>query len=100
MNSSKISSAISGLTIGLEIAGSRKFWMGNDVILVGTSPMVDIYQAILKKQKIETKTVNSNSISLIGLKSIYKNYIFYEKINRFQSSKKLTYTKLTYKYIK
>ena len=79
LNSSKISSAISGLTIGLEIAGSRKFWMGNDVILVGTSPMVDIYQAILKKQKIETKTIDSNSISLIGLKSIYKNYIFYEK---------------------
>ena len=44
-------------------------------------------QAILKKQKIETKTIDSNSISLIGLKSIYKNYIFYEKINNFNQVK-------------
>ena len=79
LDSSKISSALSGLTIGLEIAGSRKFWIGNYVILVGSSPMIDIYQAVLKAQKIETKIIDSNSLSLAGLKYIYKNHMLSKK---------------------
>ena len=73
LNSSEIISCLSGLIIGLEIAGSRKYWLGNEVILVGSSPMVDIYKLILNKQNIVTSIQDSKDISLIGLKDIYKN---------------------------
>ncbi len=73
LNSSEILSCLSGLIIGLEIAGSRKYWLGNEVILVGSSPMVDIYKLILNKQNIATSIQDSKDISLIGLKDIYKN---------------------------
>ena len=73
LNSKEVLSCLSGLTIGLEIAGSRKYWLGNEVTLVGSSPMVDIYDLILTKQNIATKIHDSKNLSLIGLKDIYKN---------------------------
>ena len=79
LNSTEVLSCLSGLTIGLEIAGSRKYWLGNQVILVGSTPMVDIYQLILKKQNIKTKIHDSKYISLKGLKVIYKKLINLEK---------------------
>ena len=79
LNSTEVLSCLSGLTIGLEIAGSREYWLGNEVVLVGSSPMIDIYQLILSKQNIETKIHDSKNISLIGLKVIYKNFNKYRK---------------------
>ena len=78
LNSKDILSCLSGLTIGLEVAGSRKYWLDNEVILVGSSPMVDIYKLILNRLNINTKIQDSKNISLSGLKVIYK------KLNEFR----------------
>ncbi len=80
LKSTEVLSCLSGLTIGLEIAGSRKYWLGNQVILVGSSPMVDIYQLILNKQNIKTKIHDTSNISLTGLKVIYKNLNEFKKV--------------------
>ena len=68
-------SRLSGYTIGLEIAGSRHFWLGNNVIIVGTHPVAEIYSEVLKKQGVKSRIFLSNELSLNGLKVTYQSLL-------------------------
>ena len=69
-----IRSRLSGYTIGLEIAGSKKFWLGNEVVLVGNNTVTAIYKAVLEEQGIKPKVCLSDELSLNGLKATYKKF--------------------------
>ncbi len=70
-----IKSRLSGYIIGLEIAGSKNFWIGNEVVIVGIDPITQIYQAVLEEQGIDLNTYLSDELSLSGLKATYVNLL-------------------------
>ncbi len=66
-----VRSRLSGYVIGLELSGSKNFWLGHDVVVVGTKPVTSIYEKVLKDLGIKTKTFLSGELSFKGLQTIY-----------------------------
>ena len=62
---------LSGLLIGLELAGARAFWLGQEIVLIGRSSLCTLYQAALEKQGVNSETYDGDQMVLEGLKAAY-----------------------------
>lgn len=58
---------LSGLLIGAELAAMRPYWLGQQVALVGTSELADIYAYALKAQGIVPAVADAEGMTLRGL---------------------------------
>ena len=62
---------LSGLLIGLELAGARPYWLGRDVALVGDGGLGVHYATALRAQGVPVRDFNAQDMTLAGLTSAY-----------------------------
>ena len=62
---------LSGMLIGLELAGAKGFWLGNQVVIIGGNKIVDHYQAALTQQGVMPICANADEMVLVGLAASY-----------------------------
>jgi 2-dehydro-3-deoxygalactonokinase len=58
---------LSGLLIGLELAGARPYWLGRDVVLIGGATLAARYAAALATCGVEARTCDGTAMTLAGL---------------------------------
>lgn len=63
-------SRLSGLLIGLDIAGTRPYWLGREVVLIGADPLCARYAAALGAQGVTTHIAGAD-MTLAGLAAAY-----------------------------
>ena len=66
-------SCLSGYLIGLELSGSRPYWMGETVLIVGEHKISLAYEQGLTTQGVIVQRDSYNDASLQGLKEIYNS---------------------------
>lgn len=64
-------SRLSGMLIGLELAGARPYWLGQRIALIGDPKLTKLYQVALDQQGAPTDMVDGNAMTLAGLKAAY-----------------------------
>ena len=62
---------LSGYLIGLELSGSRPYWLGEKVYILGEEAISIAYEVALKAQGIFVDRYHEKNASLDGLKAIY-----------------------------
>ncbi|EBA08404.1 2-dehydro-3-deoxygalactonokinase [Sagittula stellata] len=62
---------LSGLLIGLELAGARPYWLGQEVVILGESALAEIYRTALAAQSAMVRTVSVEGVTLTGLTAAY-----------------------------
>ena len=62
---------LSGYLIGLEISGSRPYWLGEKVYILGEETISIAYEVALMAQGIFVERYHGKNASLDGLKAIY-----------------------------
>ncbi len=63
---------LSGYLIGLELAGSRPYWLGQKVLILGEDDISLAYEQGLDCQGVIVERVCAKNVALDGLKAIYK----------------------------
>jgi 2-dehydro-3-deoxygalactonokinase len=66
---------MSGLLIGMELAGAKPYWLGQEVALVGASALNDLYAAALTAQGLEVTKHSGDEMTLKGLTAAYQESI-------------------------
>ena len=64
---------LSGYLIGLELSGSRPYWLGEKVFILGEDKISLCYEVALKAQGIFVERYHEKDTSLDGLKAIYNS---------------------------
>jgi len=62
---------LSGLLIGLELAGARPYWLGQDIRVVGAGGIAGAYRDALAAQGASVATVAGDGMVLRGLRAAY-----------------------------
>lgn len=65
-------SRLSGYLIGLELSGSKHYWLGQDLVLIGDSTLNGLYSRALEGQGANCRLVSGNDMTLAGLKAAYQ----------------------------
>ncbi|GLQ34287.1 2-keto-3-deoxy-galactonokinase [Amylibacter marinus] len=60
-------STLSGLLIGLELGGAKPYWLGQQVLIVGSGHQSEIYRHALVKQGADAKILSGDHITRLGL---------------------------------
>lgn len=68
-------SRLSGLLIGCEIAASRPYWLGQDVVLIGSGDLCAAYQTALASQGAMVRVADGGDTALIGLAAARKQML-------------------------
>ena len=63
---------LSGLLIGIELAGTRDLWQDHKVMLLGDSRLQSLYQLAMDHIKIDVILVNATEMTLAGLRVAYE----------------------------
>jgi 2-dehydro-3-deoxygalactonokinase len=63
---------LSGLLIGAELAGSKPYWLGQQIAVIGNNNLSKIYVDALATQGAPATQVNSTSVTLAGLTAAYQ----------------------------
>jgi len=66
-------SRLSGLLVGLELAGARPYWLGQNVVLVGAEGLANAYCQALTDLGANAEILPGTDITLAGLKFAYMN---------------------------
>ncbi len=64
---------LSGLLIGIELAGSKPYWLGQNVILIGAPALAGNYIRALQQQGLTAKTLDATACTLAGLSALHSN---------------------------
>ena len=62
---------LSGMLIGLELAGVKEFWLGNQVVIIGGNKIMGHYQTALMQQGVMPIRANASEMVLVGLAASY-----------------------------
>ena len=62
---------LSGMLIGLELAGARPYWLGQRIVLLGAGELSKKYQFALSILGSEAEIINAADITLAGLQAAY-----------------------------
>lgn len=65
---------LSGLLIGLELAGARPYWLGMDIAIIGASSLADLYRQALVDQGVDPKMTDTTEMTLAGLTAAYTEW--------------------------
>jgi 2-dehydro-3-deoxygalactonokinase len=66
---------MSGILIGMELAGAKPYWLGQEVALVGAPALNDLYTTALIAQGLETTQHSGDEMTLKGLTAAYQENI-------------------------
>lgn len=66
---------LSGLLMGLEIAGAKEYWLGREIVLIGAPKLNQLYKAALAPQGASVTETDGAEIVLAGLKAAYEENI-------------------------
>ena len=61
---------LSGYLIGSELAGSKSYWLGRDVVMIGNDSLCALYEKA-QKLGLNISLENTQDITLNGLKQAY-----------------------------
>ena len=64
---------LSGLLLGMELAATKPYWLGQIVILIGAPALCDLYRASLRAQGVMVDTADATTVTLAGLAAAYKH---------------------------
>ncbi len=64
-------SRLSGLLIGLELAGVRSYWLGRHVAILGADAVATHYRTALAEQGIQAEMLEITNLTLAGLTTAY-----------------------------
>lgn len=67
-----VRSRLSGLLIGLELAGARPWWLGANAVIVGSQGVSRPYAEALAAQGLKAEVVSGDSMVLSGLCAAYE----------------------------
>lgn len=62
---------LSGLLIGMELAGARPYWLGTEVAIIGASALAELYRQALSDQGLNPTMTNTETMTLAGLTAAY-----------------------------
>lgn len=62
---------LSGLLIGAELAGSRPYWLGHRIVLIGAEKLCDRYDSALSLQGALVERASGEDMTLRGLTAAY-----------------------------
>jgi 2-dehydro-3-deoxygalactonokinase len=62
---------LSGLLIGLELAGTRAYWLGRHVAILGADAVAIHYRSALAEQGIQAEILENTNLTLAGLTNAY-----------------------------
>lgn len=62
---------LSGLLIGIELAGAKPYWLGQRVMLVGAPALAASYTRALQSQGLTPETLDATACTLAGLSSLH-----------------------------
>ena len=65
---------LSGLLIGMELAGARPYWLGMEVAIIGASSLARLYQTALADQGATPTMTDADSLTLAGLTAAYNDW--------------------------
>ena len=63
---------LSGLLIGAELAATRPYWLGRDILICGAPALSALYARALTSQGAMAKTVEGDALTLNGLRRAYR----------------------------
>ena len=69
----RLKAKLSGYLIGSELAGSKSYWLGRDIVMIGNDSLCALYEKALKKLGLNISLENTQDITLNGLKQAYFN---------------------------
>ena len=58
---------LSGLLVGAELAGARPYWLGRDVVLIGTAALAEAYRAALALGGLAARVADATDMTRAGL---------------------------------
>ena len=61
---------LSGLLIGVELAATRAYWLGQRVTLIGAEALLRVYGRALSAQGIEARRLSATGCTIAGLSSL------------------------------
>lgn len=64
-------SRLSGLLIGIELAGAKPYWLGQEVKLIGAENLAASYARALQTQGLKTDRLDATACTLAGLSRLY-----------------------------
>ena len=70
--SSTARSRLSGLLVGLEIAGAKDYWLGRNIVLIGSPVLTGLYANILTEQGNIPRQIDGAEIVLTGLQAAFE----------------------------
>ena len=65
---------LSGLLIGMELADTRPYWLGQRIAVIGAGPLVRLYLRALAAQAAEAETADADAVTLAGLTAAYRTW--------------------------
>lgn len=71
MSAETARSRLSGYLIGLELAGAKPFWLGQDLVLIGDPKLNALYSRALEAQGVMCRSVSGDDMTLAGLKAAH-----------------------------
>jgi len=73
LSAAKAKSRLSALLIGAELAASKPYWLGQQVVILGEGPVVRAYVTALNNQGAMVRCVDAEDITLSGLIAAYND---------------------------
>lgn len=70
LSSQKARARLSGLLIGIELAGAKPYWLGRAVALIGSEGLSRIYARALEQQGITAQILPGTACTIAGLASL------------------------------
>ncbi len=64
---------LSGLLLGLELAGARPYWLGQKVVLIGSETLARHYQSALTAQGADATIADGSALTLAGLAAAHRS---------------------------
>ncbi len=64
-------SRLSGLLIGIELAGAKPYWLGQEVKLIGAEALAASYARALSHQGLKTDRLDATACTLAGLSALH-----------------------------
>lgn len=67
-------SRLSGSLIGLELAGARPYWLGQQIAIVGDAKIANLYKFALEQQGAFVAVSDGTEMTIAGLKAAYSGW--------------------------
>jgi 2-dehydro-3-deoxygalactonokinase len=62
---------LSGLLIGVELAGAKPYWLGQSVKLIGATTLSALYARALGQQGLQAENLDATECTLAGLSALH-----------------------------